>query len=264
MFLPRKGTTWIRPSLLWLLAFRFKCRLRRRSPDLLPQVAGGLRLHVGAGQTLLEGYENLDGYTNPDRPDYFTTDVTKFARAEALDQVYEPESVEEIRCHHLFEHISILDVDRTLQGWNRILKPGGLVWIEVPDFEGCVRQILRLRREADKEIFWRHIFGSQVAAGEFHHNGFTAGRLIGLLGDYGFEARVAYVQWTRRVPCKPHMNYPSDLPLPDLTVKAIKVGSPKPEVIHTEWTHTAYRRQYPNPALIRSSERSGKQNDHGQ
>jgi hypothetical protein len=143
----------------------------------------------------------------------------------------------------------MLDIDRTLQGWNRILKPGGLVWIEVPDFEGCARQILKLRREEDKEIFYRHIFGSQMGPGEFHYNGFTAKRLIKLLQNYGFEVKLAYVTWTRRVPRKPDIFYPSDVPLPDLTVKAIKVGSPKLEVINAEWTHIAYRKQYPNPEL---------------
>ena len=207
----------------------------------------GLRLHVGAGQNILPGYENQDAYDNEHRPSHFQTPVTKFVRAEVLDTVYAPESVAEIRCHHMFEHISILDVDRTLQGWNRIMNSGGLLWIEVPDFEGCGRKILSLRREEDKEIFYRHIFGSQMGPGEFHYNGFTVKRLIRLVEDYGFEVKLAYVEWKRRIPQKPDMFYPSDVPLPDLTVKAIKVGPPKPEVVNAEWTHIAYRKQYPNP-----------------
>lgn len=229
-------------------------RLLRRclpghSAEALPPLPAGLRLHVGAGQVLLDGYENIDAYSNSNRPEFFQTEVTRFARAETLDELYEPESVAEIRCHHLFEHISILDVDRTLQGWNRILKFGGLVWIEVPDFEGCARRILALRREEDKEIFYRHVFGSQFGPGEYHRNGFTSRRLIGLLGDYGFHTRLAFVKWTRRVPCKPQMHYPSDPPLPDLTVKAIKVGLPRAEIADSGWTHIAYRRGYPNAAL---------------
>ncbi|MDD1753947.1 MAG: class I SAM-dependent methyltransferase [Methanotrichaceae archaeon] len=225
-------------------------KLSGQPSRLLPVIPDGIRLHVGAGQNLIDGYENLDAYDNEQRPEYFQTQVKKFVHAEILDTIYQPESVAEIRCHHVFEHISMLDVDRTLQGWNKILKPGGLIWIEVPDFEGCAKQIVSLRREEDKEIFYRHIFGSQMGPGEFHYNGFTAKRLIKLLEDYGFKIKLAYVIWTRRLPRKPDMCYPSDVPLPDLTVKAIKVGSPKPEVIIAEWTHIAYRRQYPNPAFI--------------
>ena len=257
-----KGTSLIRPSLFTVAVFLLRQHVLRQTVSLLPPIPDGLRLHVGAGQNILEGYENLDGYDNEQRPEHFQTQVTKFIRAEVLDTGYQPESVAEIRCHHMFEHISMLDIDRTLQGWNRILKPGGLVWIEVPDCEGCACQILKLRREEDKEIFYRHIFGSQMGPGEFHYNGFTAKRLIRLLEDYGFEVKMAYVHWTRRIPRKPDMFYPSDVPLPDLTVKAIKVGSPKPEVINAEWTHIAYRRQYPNPDLA-CSNRSPDKNDNG-
>jgi len=217
------------------------------SDCLLPSLPDGLRLHVGAGQNILDGYENLDAYNNDDRPIHFQTQVEKFVRAELLDTVYQPESVAEIRCHHMFEHISMLDVGRTLQGWNRIMKCGGLLRIEVPDFEGCARQILKLRREEDKEIFYRHIFGSQMGAGEFHCNGLTWKRLKRLLEDYGFQVKMAYVSWVRRGQRKPDMYYPSDLPLPDLTVKAIKVSSPKSAVVDAEWTHIAYRKQHPHP-----------------
>ena len=254
-----KGTSirLITPSLWSFGIHLLRCKLLRPSvslqnslPDsLLPPLPDGLRLHVGAGQNILDGYENLDGFNNEHRPIHFQTQVKKFVRAEILDTVYQPESVAEIRCHHMFEHISMLDVDRTLQGWNRIMKVGGLLWIVVPDFEGCARQILKLRREEDKEIFYRHIFGSQMGVGEFHCNGFTAKRLIRLVTDYGFQVKLAYVAWTRRDPRKPGMFYPSDLPLPDVTVQAMKVRSPRPEIVNSEYTPILYRRAYPNPDL---------------
>lgn len=249
-FLEALSISWIVPSPIGVALDFLRYKFFKKSNCLFLPLPQGLRLHVGAGQNILEGYDNLDGYDNEQRPVHFQTQIKKFIRAEVLDTVYEPESVAEIRCHHMFEHISMLDVDRTLQGWNKILKPGGLVWIEVPDFEGCARQILKLRREYDKEIFYRHIFGSQMGPGEFHYNGFTSKRLIKLLDDYGFKVRLAYVKSTRRGSRKPDMFYPSNVSLPDLTVKAIKFGPPKLGVINAEWTHIAYRRQYPNPAFV--------------
>ena len=243
----RRAVRVIYPSRLTRMVHFVRRTLLHQPVLLLPPLQDGLRLHVGAGQNILDGYENLDAYDNETRPVHFKTPVKKFARAEMLDTVYEPDSVAEIRCHHVFEHISILDVDRTLRGWNRIMKMGGLLWIEVPDFEGCVRRILGLRREEDKEVFYRHIFGSQMGPGEFHYNSFTAKRLIRLVEGYGFEVKVAYVEWERRVPRRPDMFYPSDVPLPDLTVKAVKVGLPDPEVVKAEWTHIVYRKYYPNP-----------------
>ena len=236
------------------LARRIHRRVRRAAG--LPPVSwmttlpsDGLRLHVGAGQTILEGYINIDGYDNEQRPEHFQTPVKTFVRAELLDTAFEPESVVEIRSHHMFEHVSILDVDRMLRGWNRILKPGGLVWIETPDFEGCARAILRLRKERDKEFFYRHIFGSQFGPGELHKNGLTPSRFTMLLEDYGFEIKEISVRWVRRPPRKPDGIYPANFPLPDVTVKAIKVGPPKRQVIEAEYTPVAYRKMYPNPEL---------------
>ena len=215
-----------------------------------PTIEPGIRLHVGAGQKILAGYENLDGYRNDERVAAFPTRATNIARAEALDEFYEPESVSEIRCHHVFEHISLLDVDRTLRAWNRILKPGGLLWLEVPDFAGCAKRILELQDEEAKELYFRHLFGSQVGPGEYHLNGLTTERLMYLLTNYGFKVHVAYIEWTLREPSKPTFLYPSNPPLPDITVKATRVGPPKPELDQAEWTHIAFRKLVPNPALV--------------
>ncbi|HUT60390.1 MAG TPA: methyltransferase domain-containing protein [Phycisphaerae bacterium] len=219
-----------------------------RPPE--PPAGEGPRLHVGAGERTLDGYENLDGFAADQRAPCFGTRAEKFIRAEVLDTAYGPGSVREIRCHHVFEHISLLDVDRTLRCWNTILAPGGLVWIEVPDFERCARQILRLKSEDDKEVFYRALYGSQVSPGEFHHNGLTARRLIHLLENYGFAVKLAYVQWRLHDRVPPHFNYQSNPPLPNLTVKAVKTGPPRPEVVSAEWTPVAYRRLYPNPDLL--------------
>jgi len=243
-------TTIYRPGLPALIRAVVQSRLRGCPPQelLLPPPVDGLRLHVGAGQRILPGYENLDAYDNEHRPEYFRTEVSRFVRAELLDTAYVPDSVAEIRSHHVFEHIGILDLDRTLQGWNRILKTGGLVRIEVPDFAGCARRILSRRREEEKEVFYRHLFGSQVGPGEFHFNGLTAPRLMKLLEDYGFTVKLAYVEWKERPPRLPSMHYPgTDFFLPDLAVLAIKTGPPSPRVLAAEWTHIAYRRQFPNP-----------------
>ena len=214
----------------------------------LPTPIEGIRAHVGAGQNIRTGYDNIDAYPNIHRADYVQTTVEKFARAETLDTLYEPDSLAEIRLHHVFEHISILDLDRTLRTWNKLLKMGGTVFLEVPDFDACIRRILALNDDARTEIFYRHIFGSQFTAGEYHRNGLTPLRLIRLLEQYGFEVTLAYTQWTYRSPNPLHMNYPHNEPLPDLTVAARKVREPSPRASEM-WTHESYRLQYPNPEI---------------
>jgi len=225
----------------------FRNNVDPRSKFLPPPIEG-IKAHVGAGQNIREGYDNIDAYPNIHRADYVQTTVDKFARAETLDTLYKPDSLAEIRLHHVFEHISILDLDRTLRTWNKLLKMGGTVFLEVPDFDACVRRILALEDDARTEIFYRHIFGSQFTAGEYHRNGLTPRRLVRLLEQYGFEVTLAYTQWTFRSPNPLHMNYPYNEPLPDLTVAAKKVREPSDRAADN-WTHEAYRDRYPNPDL---------------
>ncbi|MGC8559496.1 MAG: hypothetical protein ACP5O1_02335 [Phycisphaerae bacterium] len=227
-----------------------KCFQQNVDPrsKFLPPPIDGIRAHVGAGQNIRPGYDNIDAYPNIHRADYVQTTVEKFARAETLDTLYQPDSLAEIRLHHVFEHISILDLDRTLRTWNKLLKMGGTVFLEVPDFDACIRRILALNDDPRTEIFYRHIFGSQFTAGEYHRNGLTPLRLIRLLEQYGFEVTLAYTQWTYRSPNPLHMNYPHNEPLPDLTVAARKVGEPSPRASQM-WTHESYRLQYPNPEI---------------
>ncbi len=225
----------------------FKKNVDPRSKFLPPPIEG-IKAHVGAGQNIREGYDNIDAYPNIHRADYVQTTVDKFARAETLNTLYQPNTLAEIRLHHVFEHISILDLDRTLRTWNKLLKMGGTVFLEVPDFDACVRRILALGDDARAEIFYRHIFGSQFTAGEYHRNGLTPKRLTRLLEQYGFEVTLAYTQWTFRSPNPLHMNYPFNEPLPDLTVAAKKIGEPSARAVE-QWTHESYRERYPNPEI---------------
>jgi|Deesub1362A_J573_1020465.scaffolds.fasta_scaffold03306_5 predicted SAM-dependent methyltransferase len=214
----------------------------------MPESENKIKLHVGCGQVILPGYINIDGYDNTKRPEHFQTSADMILKAEELDKEFEPESVDEIRSHHMFEHISILDVDRTLRCWNKILKPNGLVWIETPDFEYCARAILSSSfTEEEKEVFYRHIFGSQVGPGEFHKNGLTKARLTYLLENYGFKVIESKTVFRIRKPKPIVFTYPAYPPLPDLIVKARKVSSPKAEILNSDYTYIIYRKKYPNP-----------------
>jgi SAM-dependent methyltransferase len=137
---------------------------------------------------------------------------------------------------------------------------GGTVFLEVPDFDACVRRILALDDDARTEIFYRHIFGSQFTAGEYHRNGLTPRRLTRLLEQYGFEVTLAYTQWTFRSPNPLHMNYPFNEPLPDLTVVAKKIGEPSARS-NQLWTHESYRERYPNTELHNVSTPGGTHPD---
>jgi SAM-dependent methyltransferase len=184
-----------------------------------------LKLHVGCGTVYLDGYVNLDvpveGYSflareRPDLRDANRTTVDRYykqeesrasleARAEAdaahrepqycvvdayaaMDALpYAPGSVDEIRSVQCLEHLPMRDGPRVLRYWYELLKPGGVLHVDVPDFEETARQLLEQPDEASKDWYYRLVYGSQKNEYAFHKNGFSPARLERLLREAGFR-----------------------------------------------------------------------------
>ena len=81
-----------------------------------------LKLNLGSGGTKFPGFINVDLY-DP-RADV-KADITKLP--------YGPDTVDEIISYQVLEHISPYKLLDTLSEWNRVLKPGGKLAIEMPD-----------------------------------------------------------------------------------------------------------------------------------
>jgi len=178
-----------------------------------------LKLHVGCGTVYLEGYVNLDlpveGYSflAAERPDllernrttldrYYKKEesrgtleggprepqacvVDRYAPMDALP--YAPGSVDEIRSVQSLEHLDMREGPRVLRHWYEILKPGGILHVDVPDFEETARQLLAQQDEPSKDWFYRLIYGSQKNPYAFHKNGFSPARLERMLREAGFR-----------------------------------------------------------------------------
>lgn len=196
-----------------------------RDEDHTAGPQAGWKLHLGCGGTCFKDYVNIDGFDDAHRPGGNPVAADLILNACDLEGWFEPGSVAEIRTHHMFEHISVLDVHAVLLSWRRLLAEGGLLWIETPDFEACSRRILELDDEEAKEVYYRHIFGSQFGPGEYHLNGLTTSRLSHLLGKYGFRVIETVTEEVTLKPVDPIFLYPTNPPLPNLTVKAMKKTS---------------------------------------
>lgn len=78
-----------------------------------------VRLNLGSGTTcLLKGYKNLD----------------RKLGSEIYPLDYPDESVDEVRASHVLEHFGHHEVYSVVKEWVRVLKPGGVLKIAVPDF----------------------------------------------------------------------------------------------------------------------------------
>lgn len=93
-------------------------------------MADPVRLNLGAGGQVLEGWVSVDLAGEPD----ITADVRKLPLPD--------EYADEIQAIHVFEHLYRWEALDTLIEWRRVLKPGGTLAIEVPDLLKCCANIL--------------------------------------------------------------------------------------------------------------------------
>lgn len=85
-----------------------------------------IRLNLGSGETMIEGYQPLD----------------RALGDEVYPLDYPDGSVSEIRASHVLEHFSHRDIADVVADWARALQPGGLLKIAVPDFEKIAQRYL--------------------------------------------------------------------------------------------------------------------------
>ena len=109
------------------------------------------------------------------------------------DLPFESESVDEIYCAHALEHVSIRQVQPTLNEWFRVLKPGGILTLQVPDLAWCMIQWLA-NPTTGFELM--RIFGNQEHAGEYHKCGFTPQILAHQLAAAGFSVHKIETIWS--------------------------------------------------------------------
>jgi predicted SAM-dependent methyltransferase len=84
-----------------------------------------MKLHLGCGKRYIPGFVHIDAVDYPHVDHVATIDNLSFIPDSSVDLIY--------NCHVL-EHFKRRDVRRVLQEWHRVLKPGGILRISVPDF----------------------------------------------------------------------------------------------------------------------------------
>lgn len=131
------------------------------------------KLHLGCGDRHFDGYLNLD-----------------IRKTHATDMVcdirslpFSTGSFELIENYHVIEHLGRHDLEPALRSWHRVLKPGGRLIMECPDFDADVKGYM-----GGDDTFLDHIFGLQRYASDFHYFGYNVRRLKTLLENCGFTS----------------------------------------------------------------------------
>ena len=149
------------------------------SAPLLPSSSvpdGEVKLNLGCGDDLMEGYINIDLY-NPNAE--VQVDIRKLP--------YGDDSVDEVFSSHALEHFSKHETIPILTEWNRVLKSGSRLIMNLPDLEWCMLNWLNTPERDKWEWAVDSIFGHQMAEGEVHQAGFTKSRLEYLLTTTGYN-----------------------------------------------------------------------------
>lgn len=94
-----------------------------------------MRVHLGCGANVLEGWVNID--IQSDDPRVIAGDVS------SLDQIVEDGSVSQIYACHVFEHVARAFQVPVLAHWLSKLQPGGACFVAVPDFNFLVGEYVR-------------------------------------------------------------------------------------------------------------------------
>ena len=120
---------------------------------------------------------------------------------------YETGTISVIISEHMLEHLPRLVFPVALKEWFRVLKSGGTIIIEVPNFDGTVKEYLEAVANNDiKKMDQRieNVYGRQFFEGDQHCWGFNLFRLKRALESVGFtdvEEMTNYSYHATEEPC---------------------------------------------------------------
>lgn len=134
-----------------------------------------------------------------------------------IDKHVPPDSISEIYSRHFFEHLTFAQADLTLQAWDRILIPGGMLQIIVPDIEYHIKQFLTPNSLTPSETnpkwtvlehalagFWGWQNEGEEKFWDVHKSGYDFRCLEMKLLQHGFSdiRRIDDKPWNLNVICK--------------------------------------------------------------
>jgi predicted SAM-dependent methyltransferase len=138
------------------------------------------KLHIG-GQVRVRGWEVIDANPGPV--------VDHVGNANDLRQ-FETGTFREVYASHVLEHFDYKDeLPATLKEWYRVLEPGGMLHVSVPDLDTLARlfadrQLLSLD---ERWLVMRMIFGGHLDKYDYHLIGLNEEFLLRFLLAAGFK-----------------------------------------------------------------------------
>lgn len=151
-------------------------RYRFSRPELPVRADGRVFLHLGCGRVNHPAFVNIDAVPLPHI--HFVRSITDLS-------IFAAESVDLIYASHCLEHIQHGKLAAVLGEWRRVLKPGGILRLSVPDFDLIVAAYEATGRDAD--WIMEPLMGGQDYEHNFHFAVFNKPNLTRRLMIAGFR-----------------------------------------------------------------------------
>jgi ubiquinone/menaquinone biosynthesis C-methylase UbiE len=142
-----------------------------------------IKLNLGCGARTIPGYINFDK-----NPDYNNIGVIEMDVSNL--SIFQNETVDEIYNSHVIEHFDFNRGIEVLREWYRVLKPGGKLIIETPDFYNSCKFFCELYENYDeKEIMklYGHFFSEPWKPFNIHLFLYSEIQLKNALHAIGFK-----------------------------------------------------------------------------
>jgi predicted SAM-dependent methyltransferase len=155
-------------------------------------VEGPLCLNLGgAGEGFLDG--RIDGFLTVDLRDSPSTDIV--CDCSTLTR-FGDGTVETVYASNILEHFPMDRTLSVLKEWQRVLKPGGHLYVSVPDFHRAVEMY---QKHGLTEWLRFHLWGDQKHPLNYHYTCFTFATLAKDLLDAGFHGIKRVSEWPFKV-----------------------------------------------------------------
>ena len=142
-----------------------------------------MKLHLGCGAIRIPGWQGVDARPGPA--------VDLVCRLEAISDHFAPDSIDAIYACHVLEHFGFNGVqpsaDAALTSWVNLLKPGGELFVSVPDLRQAARGILACETIHAQFNFMKLIYGGCEYPENRHFIGFTVELLCRLMNGAGLS-----------------------------------------------------------------------------
>lgn len=146
-------------------------------PQLPKNRDGKILIHLGCGDIESPEFINVDARPAPHV--HYVCDVTDLS-------IFPDDYADLVYACHLLEHIRRDELRKTLWEWRRILRPGGILRLSVPDFDA----LIDIYRACDNDIdgIAAPLMGGQDFAENIHYSVFNSKYLSSLLTELGFRS----------------------------------------------------------------------------